>query len=61
MVIEIGALESVIGVHLLATWYMVGLIWFVQIVHYPGFQSIPQAGFRDYANRHVRRWSGIGA
>ena len=55
MSVEIGSMESLVALHALATWYMVGLIWFVQVVHYPGFSSIPREGFGDYANRHVRR------
>lgn len=41
--------------HLVATTYMVGVIWFVQLVHYPGFADVGPAGFPRYANRHVSR------
>ncbi|MCK6525129.1 hypothetical protein L6R49_27300, partial [Myxococcota bacterium] len=27
-------------IHAAATWFMVGLIWFVQIVHYPLFSAV---------------------
>ncbi|CAN5704464.1 hypothetical protein BH24ACT22_BH24ACT22_00400 [soil metagenome] len=33
---------------------MVGLIWFVQIVHYPLFGSVGSDGFRTYAEAHSR-------
>jgi hypothetical protein len=39
-------------VHLGSTWFMVGLIWFVQIVHYPLFGHVPTTAFADYERRH---------
>lgn len=41
--------------HLGATTMMAGLIWFVQIVHYPLFAHVPAEQFRDYEQRHVAR------
>jgi hypothetical protein len=41
--------------HAAATLYMVGLIWFVQIVHYPLFASVGEPGFPAYERQHVRR------
>lgn len=38
-----------------ATSYMIGVIWFVQLVHYPGFAHVGADGFSDYAARHVKR------
>lgn len=40
--------------HAAATWYMVGLIWFVQLVHYPLFGAVGESGFRAYAASHQR-------
>ena len=31
---------------------MVGLIWLIQIVHYPLFSGVGEAGFVDYQNKH---------
>ena len=42
----------VLGVHLLATAAMTGLIWFVQIVHYPLFDQVGHDGFVRYEQRH---------
>ncbi|MFN0105421.1 MAG: hypothetical protein ACKV2U_25450 [Bryobacteraceae bacterium] len=39
-------------VHAAATWFMAGLIWFVQIVHYPLFARVGEGGFRDYQLAH---------
>jgi hypothetical protein len=38
--------------HLAATWYMTGLIWLVQIVHYPLMQMVGREGFIAYSIRH---------
>ena len=32
-------------IHAAATWFMVGLIWFVQIVHYPMFANVGRDSF----------------
>jgi hypothetical protein len=34
---------------------MVGLIWFVQLVHYPLFGSVGADHFADYERQHMRR------
>ena len=39
-------------VHLVATAAMVGLIWFVQVVHYPLFAAVGADGFAAYEARH---------
>jgi uncharacterized membrane protein len=41
-------------VHLAATWWMVGLIWMVQIVHYPLFAEVGELSFANYENEHRR-------
>ncbi len=42
-----------------ATLYMVGLIWMVQIVHYPLFDGVGAEAFTDYEARHTRRMTPI--
>ncbi len=39
--------------HAAATLYMTGLIWFVQIVHYPLLASTGSAEFMAYEKRHM--------
>jgi hypothetical protein len=39
--------------HLASTLFMTGLIWFVQVVHYPLFAGISQAEFSSYEQRHT--------
>lgn len=38
--------------HAAATWTMVGIIWFVQIVHYPLFARVGAAQFPAYEGAH---------
>lgn len=45
--------------HLAATLYMTGLVWFVQVVHYPLFGAVAPEGFRSYAAGHVRRTNWV--
>lgn len=44
-----------------ATGVMIGLIWFVQVVHYPLFARVGQAGFAAYAREHQRRTTWVVA
>lgn len=39
-------------VHLGATLFMAGVIWYVQIVHYPMFDMADRAGFAAWEARH---------
>ena len=41
-------------VHLAVTFVMVGIIWFVQIVHYPLFARVGAGGFPAYSGAHSR-------
>jgi hypothetical protein len=43
--------------HVAATWAMVGLIWFVQAVHYPLFALVGSGGFVQYEAAHRLRTS----
>lgn len=41
--------------HLVSTLLMVGLIWFVQVVHYPLMADVGASEFRRYAQLHQSR------
>ena len=45
--------------NLVATWYMVGLIWMVQIVHYKLFDRVGPDGFAIYEAAHSRLITSI--
>lgn len=48
-----------LAAHLLATTAMAGLIWFVQVVHYPLFAAVGRDGFVAYELDHTRRTSWV--
>jgi hypothetical protein len=39
-----------------ATWYMVGFIWTMQILHYPLFDRVGRDVFPEYETEHNRRF-----
>ncbi len=43
---------TILLVHAAATLFMTGLIWFVQVVHYPMFANVGADAFAAYAQRH---------
>lgn len=42
-------------VHLIATWFMVGLIWTIHVVHYPLFAEVGDATYVAFQAAHVDR------
>lgn len=44
---------AVLAVHLGATWFMTGVIWFVQLVHYPLFAAAAGPSFAAFHRRHL--------
>lgn len=51
-------LAATVAVHAASTMAMVGLIWTVQVVHYPLFESVGAEAYPNYQSRHIDR---IGA
>ena len=47
-------MKLVLLVHVFATLFMVGLIWFVQIVHYPLYSNVGREQFPEYERLHNR-------
>jgi hypothetical protein len=54
-------MEVLLAVHALVTTMMAGLIWFVQLVHYPLFQMVGEEVFVPYEKEHTRRVTWIVA
>lgn len=48
---------TLLFLHAAATLYMAGLIWFVQLVHYPLMAKVGQAQSQDFQREHQRRTS----
>ena len=53
--------DLLIAVHAAATWAMVGLIWFVQVVHYPLFAAVGPDHFVGYEAGHTTRTTRVVA
>ncbi|HAQ67789.1 MAG TPA: hypothetical protein DCR70_08695 [Phycisphaerales bacterium] len=47
-------MPSVFHLHYAATWALVGLIWTIQIIHYPLFGQVGREQFISYHQRHTR-------
>ena len=47
--------------HAGATLYLVGLIWTVQILHYPLLENVGANGYATYHNRHTSRITPVVA
>ena len=45
--------------HALATLALTGLVWFVQLVHYPLLRRVGAAGFAEYEREHRERTSWL--
>ena len=56
-----SAHEFALLAHAACTWFMVGLIWMVQVVHYPLFARVGDAGFAEYERAHTARITWIVA
>lgn len=54
MTLNDGLWQALTAVHAAATWWLVGLIWTIQIVHYPSFDSIDKVGYIDFQERHMQ-------
>ena len=52
---------ALLSAHAAATSLMAGLVWFVQIVHYPLFAAIPADAFPRYEDLHTRRTTWVVA
>ncbi|MFN8124562.1 MAG: hypothetical protein U0237_19305 [Thermoleophilia bacterium] len=50
-------MDTVLVVNAAATWLMAGVIWIVQLVHYPLFAGVGAEGFPDYHAAHSSRIS----
>lgn len=45
-------MELILVIHLFATFFMTGLCWFVQVVHYPLFRAVDPKDFPAYERKN---------
>ena len=53
------AFDHLALLHLIPTALMAGVIWFVQVVHYPLFANVGERVFRGYEEQHTRRTTWV--
>ena len=53
-IVSAATLKLLLLVHAAATLFMCGLIWIVQVVHYPLFAKVGVKGFAAYEASHTR-------
>ena len=54
-------MDWILGLHVLSALYMMGLIWFVQVVHYPLMRAVPSDDFVQYENLHTQKTGWVTA
>lgn len=54
-------LDEILLVNFATTWGMIGLIWMVQLVHYPLMSYVPNEKFTTFEDEHKRRITYIVA
>lgn len=48
-------MTAVLVANFAATWALAGLVWMVQLVHYPGFAHVAPGRFAEFHAQHSRR------
>jgi len=54
-------IDAILLTHAIATLAMVGVIWFVQVVHYPLMGAVGPASFPVYQRQHQQRTTAVVA
>ena len=50
-------MNSLLLLHVLSAVFLCGLIWVIQLVHYPSYHYVEEAKFIDFEKFHMRRIS----
>ena len=51
--------DILFGIHFISTVFMTGVIWIVQLVHYPAFQFVEEKKFVEFEKFHTLKISFI--
>ena len=52
-------IEIIFDIHFLSTSLMVGIIWVIQLLHYPTFHFIKESDYVEFQHFHMQRISFI--
>jgi hypothetical protein len=50
-----GDLKTLLVSHAVVTWFLCGLIWTIQLVHYPSFADVGRDAFAAFHQAHLQR------
>ena len=54
-------MKTLVLTHAAVTWFLCGLIWTIQLVHYPAFADVSRDGFSIFHQAHVQRITALVA
>ncbi len=54
-------IDAALLAHVASTWALVGVIWLVQLVQYPGFALVAAEDLRTFHDHHCRRITWVVA
>src|SRR5688500_14658792 len=54
-------MNTLLVIHAATTWTLVGLIWTVQLIHYPLLSEVGRDNFSSYHVRHIWRTTILAA
>ena len=54
-------LPTILILHAAATWYLVGLVWVIQRIHYPSMRLVDLGRFPEFERQHCRRMGPLVA
>ncbi|TDJ09430.1 MAG: hypothetical protein E2O68_00385 [Deltaproteobacteria bacterium] len=52
---------STLGLHYFCCSFMTGLIWIIQVIHYPSFKFLDRDRFSEFEKFHIKRLSSLVA
>ena len=54
-------MKTLLVSHAAVTWFLCGLIWTIQLVHYPSFGDVGREGFETFHHAHLQRITALVA
>ena len=52
-------MKALLLAHVLVTWFLLGLIWTIQVVHYPSFALVGREAFPVFHAAHLPRITSV--
>ena len=57
MILTVDIMESILFFHFFLTFFMTGIIWLIQLIHYPSFSFIDKNMYSTFQAFHMNRIS----